>query len=216
MAQPPDEAWLRFLGFNKSGEDTASIAVLEGDLNDGKSSVADAVFRNTSTTVGTIAGGTGTGVFVTSARIDYRMSGYSPPSVEYPLNLYLPASSIKDGTVTSSEATVTDLPLAPVSLKHWLNANGVRSAAVDLTANVTFSAETDEGGKLETHGRIGIVLTNTATVVTKAICVCSSDLYHCMDFTSAASARECYKYCVSLGVGDIHGLDEDKDGLACE
>jgi len=46
-------------------------------------------------------------------------------------------------------------------------------------------------------------------------CACTSDLYKCDDF-AAGGAQRCYDYCVSLGVGDIHKLDGDGDGRACE
>ena len=164
-ARPPDEAWLRFLGF-KDGD--ATLTVLEGELNDGKSDSADAVFSNASVTVGVSGGGTGTGILVKSARVDYRLSGYAPPSTEYPLNLYLGPSSHTNGTATVSGAAEgrTSFPLVPVSLKQWIIKlhtfnNASATPTVKLTANVTFFAETDEGTELEVHGSISIVL-NTA------------------------------------------------------
>jgi len=47
-------------------------------------------------------------------------------------------------------------------------------------------------------------------------CSCSGDLYNCDDFYSKRGAQACYEYCVSLGKGDIHRLDGDGDGRACE
>lgn len=49
-----------------------------------------------------------------------------------------------------------------------------------------------------------------------AVCDCSGNIYNCPDFNTQAEAQACYDYCVSMGRGDIHGLDKDKDGLACE
>lgn len=49
-----------------------------------------------------------------------------------------------------------------------------------------------------------------------AICSCSGNLYNCADFASHASAQACYNYCISIGRGDIHRLDGDSDGSACE
>jgi len=31
-----------------------------------------------------------------------------------------------------------------------------------------------------------------------------------------AEAQACYEYCIAQGRGDVHRLDRDKDGLACE
>jgi hypothetical protein len=48
------------------------------------------------------------------------------------------------------------------------------------------------------------------------VCDCSGDLYDCSDFSTHAAAQACYEYCKSLGCGDIHRLDRDGDGIACE
>ncbi len=47
-------------------------------------------------------------------------------------------------------------------------------------------------------------------------CDCSGDLYNCSDFATHAEAQACYNHCQSLGRGDIHRLDNDNDGIACE
>jgi len=49
-----------------------------------------------------------------------------------------------------------------------------------------------------------------------AVCDCSGDIYNCSDFSTQAEAQACYDYCWSLGCGDIHRLDGDNDGIACE
>src|SRR3990172_5082543 len=43
-------------------------------------------------------------------------------------------------------------------------------------------------------------------------CDCSRDAYNCDD----AQANECFSYCLSTGAGDVHKLDRDGDGAACE
>lgn len=48
------------------------------------------------------------------------------------------------------------------------------------------------------------------------ICACVADLYNCPDFSSARAAQACFAFCVSQNTGDIHQLDRDQDGLACE
>jgi micrococcal nuclease len=49
-----------------------------------------------------------------------------------------------------------------------------------------------------------------------AVCDCSGNLYNCSDFSTHAQAQACYEYCISQGRGDIHRLDADNDGIACE
>jgi hypothetical protein len=52
--------------------------------------------------------------------------------------------------------------------------------------------------------------TNTASLPPP--CVCHTDLYNCSD----GMARRCFAECMGLGFGDVHGLDRDGDGAACE
>ena len=47
-------------------------------------------------------------------------------------------------------------------------------------------------------------------------CPCNGDTLNCTDFVYQSSAQSCYNYCVSIGAGDIHRLDNDGDGEACE
>lgn len=47
-------------------------------------------------------------------------------------------------------------------------------------------------------------------------CECYADLYNCSDFSTQAQAQACHDHCVNEGMGDIHRLDQDNDGEACE
>jgi hypothetical protein len=58
--------------------------------------------------------------------------------------------------------------------------------------------------------------TTSSLSSSSAVCDCSSNLYNCADFATQADAQKCYDYCISQGVGDIHRLDADHDGIACE
>lgn len=44
---------------------------------------------------------------------------------------------------------------------------------------------------------------------------CSSDLWNCDDFQSQAKAQEVFENCGGIE-NDIHGLDKDGNGVACE
>ncbi len=152
--RPPDGAWLRFLGF-RDGE--TNLTMISGTLRDNTALTADASFENRSLNVGQTAG---VGVLVYAVRIDYRMARYSPPPVEYDCTLYLPPPADSKGSTGSLKAV-----LVPSSIKQWLiDTNAFKSAktspVVELTAHVTFSGETDEGGKIEAAGGIGIELSN--------------------------------------------------------
>ena len=54
------------------------------------------------------------------------------------------------------------------------------------------------------------------TPTPRPVCDCGGDIYNCKSFSSWRQAQACYNYCVSIGKGDIHKLDGDNDGTACE
>jgi hypothetical protein len=144
--RPPDEAWLRFLGFRKPGE-TTNLSVVNAKL-DGTTDSVDAAFENPSVALGKTEGGTG--ILVNRAHVEYRIPGSAPRFYEYPVTLYLPATAVAGETTTG---TLAGLPIVPASLKQWLNAEA------SFIADVTFSAVTDEGTQLDTTGSISVVLT---------------------------------------------------------
>ena len=45
---------------------------------------------------------------------------------------------------------------------------------------------------------------------------CSYNRYNCGDFEWQWQAQQCYDYCLQLVGTDVHYLDADKDGVACE
>ena len=49
-----------------------------------------------------------------------------------------------------------------------------------------------------------------------ARCDCSYNRYDCKDFHNHWEAQDCYEWCLEQGAGDIHWLDDDHDGIACE
>lgn len=49
-----------------------------------------------------------------------------------------------------------------------------------------------------------------------AICQCHENLYDCKDFISHSAAQSCYKTCLNRVGHDVHWLDSDDDGIACE
>ncbi len=62
----------------------------------------------------------------------------------------------------------------------------------------------------------GTLLAVEQTKIAAGPCKCYADLLNCSDFYTHTDAQLCMNYCIKLGFGDIHKLDVDKDGLACE
>lgn len=95
------------------------------------------------------------------------------------------------------------------------NSNFLPIARYDKTSTPTrtpTATPTRPGQPTATHTPTA---TPTATVPTGP-CPCNADTRNCSDFGSQASAQTCYDWCVSQGAGDIHRLDFDHDGEACE
>ena len=47
-------------------------------------------------------------------------------------------------------------------------------------------------------------------------CDCSGNRYNCKDFRTQAQAQECFDHCMRVTGRDVHRLDRDSDGRACE
>jgi hypothetical protein len=62
-----------------------------------------------------------------------------------------------------------------------------------------------------------ITPTSTLYPRNKEVCPCTSDkTLTCSDFPNHKRAQACYDFCYRQGAGDIHHLDEDGNGIACE
>ena len=49
-----------------------------------------------------------------------------------------------------------------------------------------------------------------------SFCDCSRNIYNCSDFSTQAEAQRCYEHCLRERGYDVHRLDRDGDGIACE
>lgn len=59
------------------------------------------------------------------------------------------------------------------------------------------------------------VPTTVPTSPPPAVCNCSGNIYNCSDFNTHAAAQACFEYCGGVN-HDVHRLDGDNDGIACE
>lgn len=58
--------------------------------------------------------------------------------------------------------------------------------------------------------------TATATSAPNAVCDCSGNTLNCSDFNTQDEAQACHDYCMGQTGIDIHRLDQDNNGVACE
>ena len=54
------------------------------------------------------------------------------------------------------------------------------------------------------------------TMVAPFVCHCNANQFYYSNFEMHYSAQEYLDYCVKQGVGNIHQLDSDDNGIACE
>lgn len=112
------------------------------------------------------------------------------------------------GTATSTaSSTWTWTPSATASRTFTPTATGTWTPTRTWTATWT-----------RTPTRTNTVkptMTHTPTLP-PAVCPCHADLRNCGDFTTQAAAQACYDYCMVQVGYDVHHLDSDGDGEACE
>lgn len=47
-------------------------------------------------------------------------------------------------------------------------------------------------------------------------CTCTGNAYNCVDFATGNEAQACYQHCLDVTGFDVHWLDDDRDGSACD
>lgn len=60
------------------------------------------------------------------------------------------------------------------------------------------------------------IITPQPTPTQQATYNCSSNIYNCSDFDTQAEAQAVFDYCMAQTGRDVHQLDSDGDGIACE
>jgi hypothetical protein len=95
---------------------------------------------------------------------------------------------------------------------YWRHYGGVEQAVRDFVAHPVAPTSTPTATATATA-----TPTHTATPTTPAtVWDCSSNLYNCSDFAWQWQAQQCYDYCMAQVGTDVHRLDADEDGAACE
>ena len=74
--------------------------------------------------------------------------------------------------------------------------------------------ETTRGVKIEARTSANTEARKSAPSTLKGT-ICSYDAYNCSSFSTHAEAQAVFEYCGGIN-NDIHRLDGDNDGIACE
>jgi hypothetical protein len=169
------------------------------------------------------------GYWIAAAVVDNVPAGL--PVTAQPTPTPAPAGPVANTTATvhgspspDSDVVITAQPGQPLVVTgqdasgQWLQlASGywIAAAAVDnvpaglpVTAVVVEAAEPTATPSWQREER-GIIFTSE--------CPCDQgDALNCSDFGIALDGQACYLRCMDLASRDVHDLDRDKDGSACE
>lgn len=146
-----------------------------------------------------------------------------------------PQPTVTASTTTTAEATETQTPIAtatsspmatPTSTSmETATVTQTTTSTTTLTATATKTPTqtfTTTPTKTQTPT---VTSTPTKTPTPKATATksppancstCAYDAYNCADFSTQAQAQACYDYCMAQVGYDVHRLDADNDGEACE
>lgn len=109
-----------------------------------------------------------------------------------PFNVHLPLVGTP-GVAATATHTATLVPTAPASTS---TATPTSTATAIATQTATPTA--------------------TATIPTEPPCPCDADTLNCGDFATQPDAQACFDHCMALTGRDVHRLDQNNDGVACE
>jgi hypothetical protein len=118
-----------------------------------------------------------------------------PPSVHLPLVRFDETPTVMP-TATATESPTPTMTASPTPTEVMVTPTDTPSPTPTNTPMPTATA--------------------TATQGPSEACLCDWNRYNCSDFGSQAAAQACFNFCVSQGAGDVHLLDQDEDGVACE
>lgn len=142
----------------------------------------------------------------------------STPTAIQPFNTQLPIPTIIALTFSSANtqtAIANPLPLPTQTSAPIIN--DIPTATVFIFHLQTEAAQSTEIIQITDSPSILATPTLQATASSQeAVCSCSGDTLNCGDFGSHSSAQACFNYCISQGSGDIHKLDGNNDGSACD
>ena len=69
---------------------------------------------------------------------------------------------------------------------------------------------------MQTPAEVAPESRSTGIQLTSPVCDCSGDNLNCGNFGTHAEAQACFDYCMATVGSDVHKLDQNNDGDACE
>lgn len=146
----------------------------------------------------------------------------STPTLTATATAVPPTDTATSTATTTFTPTATPTPTATATSTVILTPTATSTASATFTPTETATPTATNMPQVPTLTATATqsmtpTLTPTVTRTPTAISyICSSDFYNCSDFSTQREAQAAYDYCAVRGFGDVHGLDQDDDGVACE
>ncbi len=139
-------------------------------------------------------------------------------------NTYMPAIIAPVGTAPTAlptmaatpTATVTPTSTATATVTPTSTPTNTTAPTATPTATATVLADVTATPTPTATPTVTPTATPTATTPPSGPCPCDSDSLNCSDFGTQSQAQACHDWCMDQGAGDIHRLDGNNDGVACE
>ncbi len=168
--------------------------------------------------LGTLAACCMTSTFISS--LSGSLSSSSPRSeqITNPLALTAEMIGLTQTAVSLPTLTLTNLPTASPTLASTATlAPTLTLAPTSTVVLITVPPAGGSGGSGgSSGGGSGGGGGSPGVTPVGGPCPCNGDTMNCSDFRNQKAAQACYDHCKSQGFGDIHRLDRDNDGIACE
>jgi hypothetical protein len=150
--------------------------------------------------------------------VQYRLSGIPTSRI-----LEIGALLIEDDpelmATLNAESSQLTIPITNTPLTFVTSTQAAISQSPTPTATATSTPAPSPTRTVTTTNLPTVLPPPTSTLAPSGpVCDCVSDTYNCGDFPlpNGTTSDQCFQYCLSQGAGDIHRLDGDNDGDACE
>ena len=221
VSTPNGTAWIAAFVSQASNVDTDNIPIIEvlssetptrsgGDLIEVVSATPplNTLCPNPAARITSPENGSQLSSSVVSIKGSANISNFERYKMEYSLNpdadawMYLFEKNTPVNNGVLMELNTSTVPKGPY---------GIRLTVIDHTGNYP------EPCVFWYNNSSGSVSSNLPSVPPAGWgCSCQGDIYDCGNFGSHDQAQACFNYCLQKEGWDVHKLDRDNDGIACE
>ncbi len=143
----------------------------------------------------------------------------TPTATGTPTLTQSPTGTLTMTATPTKTATVTGTPTMTATATRTATATGTPTVTATVTRTATSTATPTRTATPTKTPKPTNTPRPTATPTQGApggCTVCSHDAYNCSDFQEQEEAQACFDYCMEQVGYDVHNLDGNENGIACE